>query len=112
MYNLVTFLENTAEYRRHHRESEYGTLEHDRELLFNVSPAAKIMDITAPLMVVQGRNDPRVPVTEAEQAVAALRKMGRTVEYICYDDEGHGVAYLKNKIDCYSKVAAFLKKYL
>ena len=61
---------------------------------------------------VQGRNDPRVPVTEAEQAVAALRKMGRTVEYICYDDEGHGVAYLKNKIDCYSKVAAFLKKYL
>ena len=112
MYNLVTFLENTAEYRRAHRESEYGTLAHDRETLFNVSPAAKIKDITAPLMVVQGKNDPRVPVTEAEQAVDALRKLGRTVEYICYEDEGHGVAHLKNKMDCYPKVAAFLKKYL
>ena len=74
--------------------------------------AAKIADISAPIMIIQGRNDPRVPVTEAEQAVAALRALGRTVEYLCYDDEGHGIAKLKNKLDCYPKMAAFLKKYL
>lgn len=112
MYNLVTFLENTAEYRRPHRESEYGTLAHDRETLYNVSPAAKIADIEAPLMIIQGRNDPRVPVTEAEQAAEALKKLGRTVEYICYDDEGHGIAKLKNRLDCYPRMSTFLRKYL
>jgi dipeptidyl aminopeptidase/acylaminoacyl peptidase len=112
MYNLVTFLENTSEYRRPHRESEYGTLEHDRETLYNVSPAAKIQDIRAPIMIIQGRNDPRVPVTEAEQAAEALRALGRTVEYLCYDDEGHGIGKMKNRLDCYAKVSAFLKRYL
>jgi dipeptidyl aminopeptidase/acylaminoacyl peptidase len=112
MYNLVTFLENTAPYRRPHRESEYGSLEKHRELLERVSPAAKIHNITAPIMIIQGRNDPRVPVTEAEQAVAALRALGRTVEYLCYDDEGHGIIKLKNRLDCYPRMAAFLKKYL
>lgn len=112
MYNLVTFLENTAPYRRPHRESEYGSLEKHRELLESVSPVAKIHNISAPIMIIQGRNDPRVPVTEAEQAVAALQALGRTVEYLCYDDEGHGIIKLKNRLDCYPKMATFLKRYL
>ncbi len=112
MYDLVTFLENTADYRRPHRESEYGTLAHHRELLREVSPVSKIKDIVAPIMIVQGKNDPRVPVTEAEQAVEALTQLGRTVEYLCYEDEGHGIAKLKNRLDCYPKVAKFIKKYL
>lgn len=112
MYDLVTFLENTADYRRPHRESEYGTLAHHRELLREVSPVSKIKDITAPMMIIQGRNDPRVPVTEAEQAVEALRALGREVEYLCYDDEGHGIAKLRNRLDCYPKVADFVKKHL
>ncbi len=112
MYNLVTFLENTADYRRAHRESEYGTLASDRETLLAVSPASKIEQITAPIMIIQGRNDPRVPVTEAEQAVDALRQRGREVTYLCYDGEGHGIAKMKNRLDCYPQVAAFLKKHL
>lgn len=112
MYNLVTFLENTAAYRRPHRESEYGSLEKHRDVLERVSPAAKIGDISAPIMIIQGKNDPRVPVTEAEQAAEALRALGRTVEYLCYDDEGHGIAKLKNRLDCYPRMAAFLKQYL
>lgn len=112
MYDLVTFLENTADYRRPHRESEYGTLAHHREMLRRVSPVSKIGDIVAPIMIVQGKNDPRVPVTEAEQAVEALTKLGRTVEYICYEDEGHGIAKLKNRLECYPRVAEFVKKYL
>lgn len=112
MYDLVTFLENTAEYRRAHRESEYGTLEKHYDILKSVSPAAKIADIIAPIMIIQGRNDPRVPVTEAEQAVSVLRSLGRTVEYLCYEDEGHGVVKLTNKMDSYSKMTDFLRKYL
>lgn len=112
MYNLVTFLENTADYRRGHRESEYGSLAKHRDILFDVSPVAKIDDIIAPIMIVQGKNDPRVPVTEAEQAVAALRARGREVSYLCYEDEGHGLAKLKNKLDAYPQMAAFLKQHL
>ena len=112
MYNLETFLENTAEYRRAHRESEYGSLAHHRHILREVSPIAKIDDIQAPLMVIQGRNDPRVPVEEAEQVVGTLREKGHVVEYLCYDDEGHGIGKLKNQLDCYPKMAEFLKKYM
>ena len=112
MYNLETFLENTAEYRRAHRETEYGSLAHHRQILREVSPIAKVHDIQAPLMVIQGRNDPRVPAEEAEQVVGTLRESGKTVEYLCYEDEGHGITKLKNQLDCYPKMAAFLKKYM
>ena len=112
MSNLETFLENTAEYRRAHRESEYGSLANHREILREVSPIHKVNDITAALMVVHGANDPRVPVGEAEQIVASLRNRDVPVEYLRYEDEGHGISKRKNQFDCYPKVAAFLKKHL
>ena len=55
MFNLVSFLENTADYRRPHRESEYGTLAKDRQTLYDVSPIAKVDDITGPLMIIHGK---------------------------------------------------------
>lgn len=112
MSNLETFLENTADYRRSHRESEYGSLAQHRHILRAVSPIHKVDDITAALMVVHGSNDPRVPVTEAEQIVASLRSRNVPVEYLLYTDEGHGLSKRKNQFDCYPKVAAFLKKHL
>ncbi len=112
MSNLETFLENTADYRRAHRESEYGSLEHHRDILRKVSPIHKVEDITAPLMVIHGSNDPRVPVEEAEQIVENLRSRNVPVEYLLYTDEGHGISKRKNQFDCYPKVAAFLKKHL
>lgn len=112
MTNLVTFLENTSEYRRSHRESEYGTLAHDRETLYNVSPIAKVDDIKAPLMVIHGANDPRVPVTEADMIVKNVKSRGVEVKYLRYEDEGHGLAKRKNQLDCYPQVVAFLKKHL
>lgn len=112
MSNLETFLENTAEYRRAHRESEYGTLAHDRETLRRVSPIFKVDQITAPMMVIHGANDPRVPVSEAEQIVASLRSRGVPVKYLRYEDEGHGLSKRKNQFDCYPQVAAFLKEQL
>lgn len=112
MFNLVTFLENTSDYRRAAREPEYGSLANDRETLFNVSPAAKVDDMETPIIIAHGANDPRVPVTEAEQAVAHLKANGVEVEYLRYEDEGHGVVKLHNKLDCYKKIVAFIKKHI
>jgi dipeptidyl aminopeptidase/acylaminoacyl peptidase len=64
--NFVTFLENTGAWRREHREAEYGSLEDDREFLEEISPLNHAGEITAPLFVLHGANDPRVPVGEAE----------------------------------------------
>jgi dipeptidyl aminopeptidase/acylaminoacyl peptidase len=110
--NLVTFLENTGSYRRALREPEYGSLEKDRAFLESISPIHKAESITAPLMVVHGKNDPRVPVGEAEQIVDRVQGNGGTVEYLLYEDEGHGLAKLKNRLDAYPKIAAFLDRHL
>jgi dipeptidyl aminopeptidase/acylaminoacyl peptidase len=110
--NLVTFLENTGSYRRSLREPEYGSLENDREFLESISPIHKAENITAPLMVVHGKNDPRVPVGEAEQIVDRVQQNGGTVEYLLYEDEGHGLAKLKNRLDAYPKIVAFLDAHL
>lgn len=110
--NMVTFLENTGSYRRALRESEYGSLENDREFLESISPIHKAEKISAPLMVIHGENDPRVPVGEAEQIVERVKKNGGVVEYLVYEDEGHGLAKLKNRLDAYPRVAAFLDEHL
>lgn len=64
------------------------------------------------MMLVRGANDPRVPIGEGEQIVAALKRRGVPVEYLRYEDEGHGLAKLKNRLDAYPKMVAFLDKYL
>ena len=110
--NLVSFLENTGSYRRALREPEYGSLENDREFLQSISPIHKADLITAPLMVVHGKNDPRVPVGEAEQIVEKVRENGGRVEYLLYEDEGHGLAKLENRLDAYPRIAAFLDDHL
>jgi dipeptidyl aminopeptidase/acylaminoacyl peptidase len=110
--NFVTFLERTGAYRRALREAEYGSLERDREFLESISPIRKIDLIACPLMVIHGANDPRVPVGEAEQVVEALRARSAPVEYLRYEDEGHGITRLSNRLDCYPRVAAFLQRHL
>ena len=110
--NLVSFLENTGSYRRALREAEYGSLEKDHALLESMSPIHKAQRIRAPLMVIHGKNDPRVPVGEAEQIVEWVRENGGTVEYLLYGDEGHGLAKLKNRLDAYPRIAAFLDAHL
>ena len=90
--NFVTFLERTESYRRDLRRVEYGD-ERDpamRAFLETISPLNNAEKITKPLFVVQGRNDPRVPYTEAEQIVATLKKRGTPVWFMMANDEGHG----------------------
>lgn len=110
--NWETFLKNTSGYRRRQREVEYGMLDKNIDFLRRISPLAKVDKIKTPLFVIHGKNDPRVPYTEAEQVVKALKDRGAVVQYKLYDDEGHGIAKLKNRLDLYPQVADFLDKYM
>ena len=84
----------------------------DRAFLVELSPLTHVARLRAPLMVVHGKNDPRVPIGEAEQIVDRVRENGGTVEYLLYEDEGHGLAKLKNRLDAYPKIAAFLDRHV
>jgi len=106
--NFVTFLENTGEWRRELREAEYGSLAEDREFLESISPLNHAEEIRAPLFVLHGENDPRVPVGEAEQIVAAVKEQGVPVRKKIFEDEGHGFSKLENRIEAYSAIAEFL----
>jgi dipeptidyl aminopeptidase/acylaminoacyl peptidase len=106
--NFVSFLENTGAYRRHLRVSEYGDPEKDLALLKKISPLNHVERIKAPLLVIQGANDPRVPQSEAEQIVAAVKARNGVVEYLLFPDEGHGVSKIPNQIIAYTKVGDFL----
>lgn len=110
--DLVTFLEHTSDYRRAHREREYGSLAHDRKFLELASPLRHAANIRAALFVIHGRNDPRVPVGEAEQLVTAVEEQGIRSDLVVYDDEGHGLARLANRVDAYGRAIAFLGQVL
>lgn len=110
--SLVTFLENTSDYRRAVREREYGSLEHDRDFLERASPLTYLGDIASPLLVIHGANDPRVPLSESEQIEAVLRAKGVPCELLVYADEGHGLAKRANRLDAYVAAVAFLGRHL
>lgn len=110
--NLVSFLANTSSYRRALREAEYGHLATDMEFLESISPLNFIENIKAPLLVIHGANDPRVPLSEAQQIYDKLKKTGKKVELLVYQDEGHGLKKLKNRLDAYPKIVDFLNTVL
>ncbi|GGK82306.1 S9 family peptidase [Haloarcula sebkhae] len=110
--NFVTFLENTGDWRRELREAEYGSLETDREFLESISPINNVDRIDAPLFVLHGANDPRVPVGEAEQIAEQATEQGVPVEKIVFDDEGHGISKRENRIEAYTAVVEFLDEHV
>ncbi len=112
--NFVTFLKNTQGYRRNLRRAEYGD-ERDPEMrafLERISPLAHAGRIHTPILVVQGQNDPRVPLSEAEQMVAALKKNHVPVWYLVGTNEGHGFAKKVNQDYLQAVEVLFLKRYL
>jgi dipeptidyl aminopeptidase/acylaminoacyl peptidase len=112
--NLVTFLENTSGYRQDLRRVEYGD-ERDpkmREFLERIAPANNAAKITKPLFVIQGKNDPRVPWTEAQQMVAVVRKNGTPVWFLMANDEGHGFSKKKNVDYQFYSTILFIEKFL
>jgi dipeptidyl aminopeptidase/acylaminoacyl peptidase len=112
--NFVTFLERTESYRRDLRRVEYGD-ERDakmREFLTRIAPLNNASKITKPLFVVQGRNDPRVPYTEAEQMVETVRRNGTPVWYLLAKDEGHGFSKKRNADYLFYATVLFIQEHL
>lgn len=112
--NFVTFLENTQDYRRDLRRVEYGDerVPEMRAHLEKISPLNNVQKIAIPMLIVQGENDPRVPVSESRQVVAALRNQGQTVWFMNALNEGHGYSKKENR-DVYQQATVlFLQQHL
>jgi len=112
--NFATFLENTQDYRRDLRRQEYGD-ERDpamRRHLEKISPLNNVGKIDVPMFIVQGQNDPRVPVTESEQMVQALRQRGLPVWYMNARNEGHGYGKKENRDIYQQAMVLFFRRYL
>ncbi|MDO3410344.1 alpha/beta fold hydrolase [Saccharibacillus sp. CPCC 101409] len=110
--NLKTLLANTGEWRRRLRECEYGALDVYSDFFDEIAPLHHAEKITAPLLVFHGRNDTRVPVSEAEQLVDGMEKRGQTVELVIFEDEGHQTERLENHMTMHGKSVEFFERYL
>jgi len=109
--NFVTFLENTSSWRQDHRAAEYGSLEDDRAFLEDISPINNIENVEAPLIVLHGENDPRVPVEESRQLADAASEHV-PVETVYFPDEGHQFTKLENQVTAYRRIVAFLDEHV
>jgi dipeptidyl aminopeptidase/acylaminoacyl peptidase len=110
--NFVSFLENTAPWRRAVREPEYGSLERDLDFLVEASPLTHVDRIRAPLFIQHGANDPRVPLSETHQIHRVLTEKGIRCELLVHADEGHAIGKLENRIETFERAVAFLDEVL
>lgn len=110
--NLLTFLQNTAPYRRILRISEYGDPEKDREALLKLSPSTYIDRVKAPLLIIQGATDPRVPAGESIQMHQALEAKKIPSELILFADEGHGAQKRDNQVLQFGHTVRFFRQHL
>ena len=111
-YDLLTFMERIPETWKPYFALAVGDPERDRDFLVERSPRTWIRDLACPLLVIQGRNDPRVVERESRDLVEELRGLGRTVEYLVFEDEGHDVLKLANRIRCYEAIVRFFAEHL
>jgi dipeptidyl aminopeptidase/acylaminoacyl peptidase len=111
-YNLITFAKAVPPTWKRMMKRFVGDPEEDAELLRERSPMTYVENAKAPLLVIQGAKDPRVVKDESDQLVEKLRSLGRTVEYIVFDDEGHGFTKRKNELTTMRASAEWLEKYL
>lgn len=113
--NLLTLLTSVPEYWKPQlafMHAKVGNPETEREMLWERSPLSRVADIRIPVLVAQGKNDPRVKVAEADQIVGALRDNGLDHEYLLFEDEGHGLAKPQNRERFYAAAEAFLATHL
>ena len=112
--NFVTFLQNTKSYRRDLRRAEYGDERNEDmyNFLQEISPNNNVKKITKPIFIVQGYNDPRVPVSESEQMRDEIKKNGGDVWYMVAMDEGHGFRKKFNRDYFTNAMSLFWETYL
>ena len=111
-YNMFTFLERLPETWRTYFYLAVGHPERDKEFLTERSPSTYIDDVKCPMLMIQGKNDPRVVEGETRDVVERLRARGVPVEYLVFEDEGHDVIKFKNKVTCYNQITSFFGKHL
>ena len=111
-YDLLTFGERIPESWKPMFRLVLGDPERDRDFLVERSPRTHIGDISCPLLVIQGQNDPRVVEQESRDLVEGLRGLGRDVDYLVFEDEGHDVLKLANRVRCYDAIVGFFSEHL
>jgi dipeptidyl aminopeptidase/acylaminoacyl peptidase len=111
-YDLFTFMDRIPETWKPYFALAVGDPEKDADFLVERSPKTYIKDISCPLLVIQGQNDPRVVERESRDVVEELRELGRDVDYLVFEDEGHDVLKLKNRVHCYDTIVGFCSQHL
>ena len=111
-YDLFTFMDRLPETWKPYFALAVGDPETDRDFLIERSPKTHIADILCPLLVIQGQNDPRVIERESRDVVEQLRGLERDVDYLVFDDEGHDVLKLPNRVRCYDAIVGFFAQHL
>ncbi len=113
-FDLVTFLERIPPTWKPYFHVALGNPEDEKDLEFlkDRSPKTYIDNLNCPMLVIQGRNDPRVVAEESEDLVEHLKRIGKEVELLLFENEGHGVEKYENKVTCYNTIASFFKKML
>lgn len=111
-YDLLTFSDRIPETWKPYFQIALGDPVKDRDLLIERSPRTYIDQIKCPLLVIQGKNDPRVIEQESQDLVNHLRQNGKNVDYLMFENEGHDVLKLENRITCYNNITEFFKKHL
>lgn len=111
-YDLFTFMERVPETWKAYLYMAVGHPEKDKDLLTDRSPKTHLHQLACPLMVVQGRNDPRVVEKESSDLVEGLRQQGKDITYMLFEDEGHDVLKFQNRVRCYNGITDFFKQHL
>jgi dipeptidyl aminopeptidase/acylaminoacyl peptidase len=111
-YDLLTFMDRLPETWKPYFALAVGDPDKDRNFLVDRSPRTHIRDISCPLLVIQGQNDPRVVERESRDVVEELRGLGRDVDYLVFEDEGHDVLKLGNRVRCYDAIVGFFTQHL
>jgi pimeloyl-ACP methyl ester carboxylesterase len=111
-YDLLTFMERIPETWKTYFALAVGHPERDRDDLVARSPKTGIEAISCPLLVIQGQNDPRVVERESHDLVEDLRAQGRHIDYLVFEDEGHDVLKLGNRVRCYDAIVGFFSEHL
>ena len=110
--NLITFARAVPEFWKRFMKEWVGDPDEDADMLRERSPITYVDNIRAPVLIMQGANDPRVVQAESDQMVERLRQLGRTVEYMVFEDEGHGFVKIPNVLKAYRATTGWFEKYL
>ncbi len=111
-YNLLTFMERLPETWQTAFHLTIGHPQKDRDFIIERSPSTYLPQLACPLLVIQGRNDPRVVERESRDVVEQLRAQGKQIEYLVFENEGHDVIKFENKVRCYNEITNFFTRYL